>query len=34
MIRSQRFAWISPQLVLMEFDLMRAARQKQTVYGE
>ena len=34
MIRNQQFPWLYQPIVLMEIDLMRAARQKQTVYGE
>jgi hypothetical protein len=34
MIRSQQLPWLSQQIVLMEFDLIRAARRKRTVYGE
>ena len=34
MIGSQQFPWLSHQIVLMELDLIRAARRKRTVYGE
>jgi len=34
MIRNQQFPWLYQQIVLMEIDLLRAARPKQTVYGE
>jgi hypothetical protein len=34
MTRNRRFPWLGQQIVLMEIDLMRAARRKQTVNGE